>query len=149
MELILFIGLQATGKSSFYRERFFGTHVRLNLDMLKTRHREALLFAACLAGKTPLVVDNTNLTRLDRARYIPGAKAEGFTVRGYFFQSRVADSLARNATRTGKARVPDLAIRGASRQLEVPSLDEGFDSLQFVRLDGQNQFIVEPWNPET
>lgn len=148
MELILFIGLQATGKSSFYRERFFGTHLRLNLDMLKTRHREALLFAACLAGKTPLVVDNTNLTRNDRARYIPGAKAAGFTVRGYFFQSRVADCLARNATRTGKARVPDLAIRGSSRQLELPSLAEGFDSLQYVRLDDQNQFVEEAWNPE-
>ena len=43
MEIILFIGIQATGKSSFFRERFFRTHVRVNLDMLKTRHREKLL----------------------------------------------------------------------------------------------------------
>lgn len=148
MELILFIGIQATGKSSFYRERFFGTHVRVNLDMLKTRRREALLVTACLAGKTPFVVDNTNLTRKDRARYIAAAKANMFMVRGYFFQSRTTDALARNAARAGKARVPDLAIRGASGQLELPSAEEGFASLHFVRLEGSNQFIVEEWKHE-
>lgn len=148
MELILFIGIQATGKSSFCRERFFGTHVRVNLGMLKTRHRESLLVAACLEGKTPFVVDNTNLTRDDRARYITAAKAKNFAVRGYYFQSRTADSLARNAKREGKTRVPDLAIRGARARLELPSLEEGFDSLHFVRLDGPDQFIVEEWKNE-
>ncbi|MEQ2009095.1 MAG: AAA family ATPase [Limisphaerales bacterium] len=148
MELILFIGIQATGKSSFYRERFFSTHVRVNLDMLKTRRREALLVTACLVGKTPFVVDNTNLTREERARYIAAAKAKQFAVHGYFFQSRSADALARNAARTGTARVPDLAIRGASRRLDLPSAEEGFDSLQFVRLEGPDQFIVEEWKHE-
>jgi hypothetical protein len=60
MEMVLFIGIQATGKSSFYRERFFRTHIRVNLDMLKTRHRENLLFKTCLEGKADLVVENTN-----------------------------------------------------------------------------------------
>ena len=43
MELALFIGIQATGKSSFYKERFYRTHVRVNYDMVKTRDREAIL----------------------------------------------------------------------------------------------------------
>src|SRR6476660_6211221 len=43
VEMVLFIGIPATGKSSFYRERFFRSHVRVNLDMLRTRHREQLL----------------------------------------------------------------------------------------------------------
>jgi hypothetical protein len=43
MEMVLFIGIQAAGKSSFYLERFFRTHVRVNLDMLKTHYREDLL----------------------------------------------------------------------------------------------------------
>ncbi len=104
MELLLFIGIQATGKSSFYRERFYRTHVRVNLDMLKTRHREKLLVQAC----TPFVVDNTNLTREDRTRYIAPAKAAGFAVHGYFFQSRVTDALVRNAQREANERVPEL-----------------------------------------
>ena len=48
MEAILFIGIQASGKSTFFAERFFKTHVRINLDMLRTRHREELLVKACL-----------------------------------------------------------------------------------------------------
>lgn len=63
MELVLFIGIQATGKSSFYRERFFKTHVRVNLDMLKTRHREGLLVKACIDGKIPFFVDNKSHTQ--------------------------------------------------------------------------------------
>ena len=71
MEAVILIGIQGAGKSTFYRERFFDTHVRVSLDMLKTRHRERALLEACLATGQPLVVDNTNVTAAERARYIP------------------------------------------------------------------------------
>lgn len=93
------------------------------------RHRESLLVNACVDGKTQFLVDNTNLTRAERARYIGPASAAGFTVRGYFFQSLVADALARNAERHNAERVPDLAILGASKRMELPALSEGFDRL--------------------
>lgn len=147
MTLILFIGIPATGKSSFFRERFCRSHVRINLDMLKTRHREQLLVEACLAGKTALVVDNTNLTRNERERYIAPARAAGFRVVGYFFESRVADAGRRNALRDELDRVPDKAIPGCSGRLELPNYDEGFDELFFVRLVDGGQFIVEDWKP--
>lgn len=70
MEAVIFIGLQAAGKSSFYREKFIDTHIRINLDMLKTRHRETILLNACLEAKQPLVIDNTNPTIEERKRYI-------------------------------------------------------------------------------
>src|SRR4051812_8782542 len=37
MEAVILIGIQGSGKSTFYRERFFDTHVRVSLDLLKTR----------------------------------------------------------------------------------------------------------------
>ncbi|MBI1178611.1 AAA family ATPase [bacterium] len=148
MELVIFMGIQATGKSTFYRERFFTSHVRVNLDMLRTRHREALIVDACIAGKTPFVVDNTNLRRGDRQRYFAPAREAGFKVIGYFFQSRVVDALARNANRDRKARVPDLAIRSATAQLELPAPTEGFDKLYFVQIGQTNQFEVEEWKNE-
>lgn len=148
MNLVIFIGIQATGKSSFFRERFFRTHVRINLDMLKTRRRESLLFTACLVGKTATVVDNTNLTRLDRARYIDPARELGFRIHGYFFESKSAAAMARNAGRGEDERVPELAIRGAARKLELPSLGEGFDTLHFVKLADRGSFIVEDWRDE-
>lgn len=70
MEAVIFIGIQATGKSTFSQQRFFSTHIRINLDMLKTRNRERTLPAACLEAKQPFVLDNTNLTREARAGYI-------------------------------------------------------------------------------
>lgn len=148
MELILFVGIQATGKSSFYRERFYRTHVRINLDMLRTRHRERILFDACLRALQPLVVDNTNVTKEERANYILHAKAAGFGVIGYFFRSRVAEALVRNAKRTEAERVPDKAIHGTSGRMELPSMAEGFEALYFVQLTEDETFLVEPWRDE-
>jgi len=68
VELIIFIGIQAVGKSTFYQQRLFNTHIRINLDMLKTRHREQILTNVCLTAKQPFVIDNTNVTRSERAR---------------------------------------------------------------------------------
>lgn len=79
MQAILFIGIQAAGKSTFYQQQFFATHIRLSLDMLKTRHREQLLLRACLEAKQPFVVDNTNTTLAKRGVYINAAKLPGFT----------------------------------------------------------------------
>src|SRR5688572_2296816 len=110
MEMVLFIGIQATGKSSFYRERFFRSHVRINLDMLKTRHREDLLLKACIEGKTRFVVENTNVTLEERARYIVSARSAGFRILGYFFESRVTDAVERNRARPESDRVPDVGI---------------------------------------
>src|SRR6516162_9758910 len=120
MELVILMGLQATGKSTFCRERFYNSHVRINLDTLKTRHREHKLVEACLSSKTKFIVDNTNLTREDRARYIVPAKAARFRITGYFFESKVADAINRNAGRKGRERVPDIAIVAFSERIELP-----------------------------
>ncbi len=82
MVLILFIGLQASGKSTFYRRRFIDSQLRINLDMLRTRHRERLLFESGLPAKQDIVIDNTNPTIKDRARYIVPARRAGFRVTG-------------------------------------------------------------------
>ncbi len=143
MQLVLLVGIQASGKSSFFKERFADTHVRINLDMLKTRHREAILFEACLRAKQPVVVDNTNVSRMGRARYLEPARAEKFECIGYYFASSVRSSIARNQMREGKARIPERGIRAASAQLEIPSLSEGFDELFYARLG--ETFEVSAW----
>ena len=70
MEAVIFVGVQGSGKTTLYLERFFTTHVRLSLDMLRTRNRERLLLDACIEAKQPFVIDNTNPTVEERARYI-------------------------------------------------------------------------------
>jgi predicted kinase len=40
MEAVILIGVQGGGKTSFFREHFLHTHVRISLDVLRKRHRE-------------------------------------------------------------------------------------------------------------
>jgi hypothetical protein len=44
MEIVMFIGIPATGKFSFYQDRFAASHLRINRDMLKTEVRFSSLF---------------------------------------------------------------------------------------------------------
>src|SRR5689334_12105754 len=102
MEAVIFIGIQGSGKSHFYRERFFNSHVRISLDLLKTRTRERRMLEWCLETQQPFVVDNTNATTANRKAHIEAAKGRGFRVIGYFFEPNVTEALNRNALRSGK-----------------------------------------------
>jgi predicted kinase len=143
-EAVIFIGVQASGKTSFYRQRFFETHVRISLDMLRTRQREQLLVAACLDSRQSFVIDNTNPLAADRARYIERSRAAGFRVVAYFFQTSLQDAVRRNRQRTGKQQVPVPAIAGTFRKLQAPSLQEGFEELYTVAVAPEDAFVVHP-----
>jgi predicted kinase len=145
MEAVILVGIQASGKSTFYHQRFFATHVRVSLDLLRTRNRERSLVTWCLAHRQPLVVDNTNPTMAERAVYIAPARAAGFRVMGYYFESNVPASIRRNAARGGAARMPAAAIGSAKRRLVPPTLAEGFDVLHFVRIGSDGEFLIEEW----
>jgi predicted kinase len=143
MEAVLFIGIQGAGKSTFYRERFFDTHVRINLDMLKTRYRERVLLSACLLAKQPFVVDNTNVLAKERVRYIEPARENAFRVHAYFFEPDVRGSIARNARRAGKGVIPVQGVLGTYKRLEPPRQEEGFDRIYRVRLNAEGKWTVE------
>lgn len=146
MHAVVFIGIPGSGKSSFYKETFFTTHVRISLDLVKTRYREKRLLDVCLETDQRFVVDNTNPTRAERAAYIAPARAARvrYTIHGYIFESQVEECLRRNATRPEAQRVPDVAILSAAKKLELPSMDEGFDALKYVQMvDGG--FRVLDW----
>ncbi|PQO41169.1 kinase [Blastopirellula marina] len=147
MEAILFIGLPASGKSSFYKERFFNTHLRISLDLLKTRNRERQILNACLATDQRVVIDNTSPTRQQRGTLIEAIRAARvrYQIVGYYFQSQVNDCLRRNLERA--ERVPDVAIYSAAKQLELPTWEEGFDQLFYVRMH-EGKFVVEEWRDE-
>src|SRR5690349_16623382 len=144
MEAVILCGVQGSGKSTFCRERLFHSHVRINMDMLQSRHRETILLTACLNAKQSFVVDNTNPTTEERARYVAPARAAGFRVVGYYFESEIRDALVRNELRGPSQRVPERGVRGTFGRLQVPTRAEGFDALFRVRIAPEpNQFIVE------
>ena len=142
--MVIMMGLQGSGKSTFYAKHLAQDHVRVNLDTLKTRYRERMIIEECFSEGKSFAVDNTNPTRADRARYISQARENGYHVIGYFMESKIKDCMQRNALREGVARVPEKAIAATSNKLEIPSYDEGFDELYFVKNDGKSM-IIEEW----
>ena len=147
MQAILFIGIQATGKTTFYLNSFFRTHIHISLDQLNTRNKEAQFIETCLCTQQAFVVDNTNPSRAERKGYIEKAKSRQFRVIAYYFQSTLEQALMWNAQREGKARIPEIGIKGTYRKLELPSLDEGFDELYYVAYQN-NEWQVKNWNDE-
>ena len=140
--IYILMGIQGSGKSEFC-QRFLPHVARVNLDTLKTRNNEKHAIERCFAESLDCVIDNTNPTRADRARYIPVAKGHGYRVVGYFMQSRLRECIARNALREGRANIPAKAIAATSNRLELPNRAEGFDELYFVENDGVNMKISE------
>ena len=142
MEAIIFCGIQASGKTTFYKENFFKTHVRISLDLLNTRLKENIFLETCLQTQQRFVADNTNATKKERLLYIEKAKQFKFKVMGFYFETTVGEAITRNKNRTGKELVPPAGIGGTFKKLQVPSLEEGFDELFKVKiLNGK--FVAE------
>ncbi|MBW4504994.1 MAG: ATP-binding protein [Scytonematopsis contorta HA4267-MV1] len=148
MEAIIFIGIQGAGKSTFYREYFLNTHIRINLDMLKTRHRESIFFRACLEAKQPFVVDNTNPTIEERSRYITAAKENKFRVIAYYFDSPLSECKRRNNQRSPKQIIPNSGIYATHKKLVIPIWSEGFNAIYSVKTELNYSFKVEEWQRE-
>lgn len=148
MEAVIFVGIQGAGKSTFFKEKFFDTHIRVNLDMLRTKNREKLIFEACLQSKQKVVIDKTNLTREEREKYILGAKQFRFKVVGFYFQTNLEKALERNNQRSGKAKIPEKGLFSSFKRLEIPKFDEGFDELFYVSINEENKFVIESWKDE-
>lgn len=150
IQVVLLCGLQAAGKSSFYGSRFATTHVHVSKDLWpnvrrKSRRQEQVLRQALSAGQS-VVVDNTNVTAVDRAEVIALGQAYGAEIVGYYFPISVSDALRRNQGRRGKAQVSEVAIRATAHRLEPPQLADGFDRLYLVRAcDGA--FVTEEVPP--
>jgi AAA domain-containing protein len=118
MEAIVLCGVQGSGKTTLYRDRFAATHEHVSLDVLGSRAREAALIAECLEDGRPYVVDNTNPTVADRARYVDAAREAGFKVVGYLVEG------------DGESVHVGQATAAVTRRRFVrPTPEEGFDEL--------------------
>lgn len=144
-QAVIFIGIQGSGKTYYYNWHFAGKFKHINLDELHTRNKESLLLQSCIERGEDFVVDNTNPTKADRARYIDAAKAAGYRVIGYYFESKLQDCIQRNNLRTDKEKIPAKAIAATSNKLELPSKDEGFDELYYVERSGSVVMLKRDW----
>jgi predicted kinase len=144
MEAVILCGVQGAGKTTLYRDRFVETHVRVAMDLLRSRAREEAFVRLCLQERQRFVVDATNPTPTDRRRYVEPAREAGFRVVGYLVEVSDAEALARNAARVGSRRVPAAALVGTGRRLVRPTPEEGFDELWHATAALEGAWRIEP-----
>lgn len=133
LECVIFVGLPGAGKSTLYRDRFAETHQHISKDLWPNAsgrevRQQKQLTDAITAGQS-VVVDNTNPTAAERRALIQIARGHKARVTGYYFDVPTRVAVARNAERSGRAKVPNVAIFTAAKRLQPPSYAEGFDQL--------------------
>ena len=135
MQVIIFVGLPGSGKSTYYKEHFLNTHLRISNDLLKTKNREKLLLEFCKDTNMSFVIDNTNVQKTDRAKYLEIIKdwKQDVSIKCIYFECDVPTCVKRNAGRTGKDRIPDCAIYSKAKIFEEPTIEEGFDEIQIIK----------------
>jgi predicted kinase len=149
LEVVILIGFQGAGKSTFRAQRFGDTHVLVSKDLLRNnrrpeRRQQRLIAEALTAGKS-VVVDNTNPSVEERASSIETARSFGARVVGYFFHSPLSECAARNQGRPEQARVPDVGLFATAKRFVVPSRQEGFEDILTVRTLPDFRFEIGPY----
>src|SRR6266403_1240467 len=100
MELVILIGLQGSGKSTFYRSFFADSHAWVSKDHFrnnrKPARRQRQLIEEAFQADRSVVVDNTNATAADRADLISLGRCHGAKLVGYYFASDLTACLERN-----------------------------------------------------
>jgi predicted kinase len=132
-EAVIFVGMQGSGKTTYYSKHFAATHTHISRDVQKTAEQETALIDECFGSGRSFVLDNTNATKAVRARYLRDAKAAGFRVIGYFFDTPVRTAIGRNNHRKDKKPIPVPAILRSAKHLQAPVLEEGFDEIEVIK----------------
>ena len=148
MDLVIHVGLQASGKSTF-RMAEYPKHSVVSKDMMgrdrksgvSKSARQAQLIREDLSAGRSVIVDNTNVTLEERAELIQLGREYSAWVVGYHFRCSTQQSLDRNSRRSGKALVPRVGIIEKAKLFVAPTLAEGFDELYEVVWGPEKTFL--------
>ena len=137
-DCVIFVGLPASGKTTFYRERFAASHRHISKDLWPNTankpSRQARELRSALGAGQAVVVDNTSPSIADRHAIIAIARELGARVIGYYFSAGTREAVGRNRGREGRDRVPAVAVFTTAKRMVVPTRDEGFDELYRVAI---------------
>lgn len=145
-EVAVLVGLQASGKTTFYRQALAATHAHVSKDLFprarRRQDRQLRLIAQALEAGMNVAVDNTNPAAPEWEPILAVARGHGARVVAYWFPPDLAASLARNAARQGRQRVPEVGLHAVAGRLTRPRREDGFDEVFTVVADGRGGFAI-------
>ncbi|NLW06728.1 MAG: ATP-binding protein [Clostridia bacterium] len=143
-KLTILVGPPAAGKSTWrqhykgevistdsIRNEEFGVQYDPRIEPLVWRRAYQRLARALAQGKD-VCFDATNVTKARRRPLINMARAAGAQVEAVVINPGLEVLLKRDAARPPGKKVGREVLLNIYRQLELPTLDEGFDRIEFV-----------------
>lgn len=147
--IYLMVGIPGSGKSTWIQAHVDSSWIvlspdtileqRYNYQWTPERAAEAWAesyrnFGALLIEGATIVWDATLISPMIRAAILHTAKGAGYRVEAVFCDTSVEICLERNAKRK-REPVPESIIRRMADSLIVPTMEEGFDSIQHIVVD--------------
>lgn len=109
------------------------------MDLLNTRNKEGKLLQYCFETQSKIVIDNTNVNKHSRKKYIELAQHNKYEIIGYYFESNIQKCLERNKNR--KDSINEIGIKSKYKELEKPLFEEGFNKIFSVKII-DNEFYI-------
>lgn len=147
MEMIIVVGLPASGKSTLFK-RFFESmdYTRVNRDSLGTMAKCISLVRSSLSSGKSVYIDNTSPTCESRVPFVAIAKEHGIHVRCFQFIGEEELCRHLNVFRSITQNIeplPAVAFNSFKANYRVPELDEGFESILQVPFTAQFESETE------
>ncbi|KER21280.1 hypothetical protein T265_10361 [Opisthorchis viverrini] len=136
-EIILMVGYPASGKSYFCQKTLAPLgYTVVSRDVLGTWQKCVKACEEAVARRTPVAVDNTNMDRESRARYIKIAQAAGIPIRCFIMQTELEHALHnekfRVLTDNKHAPIGSMVFNMLKSKQQPPKIEEGFSELVSV-----------------
>jgi bifunctional polynucleotide phosphatase/kinase len=126
-EIVVLVGIPGSGKSTLATTTF-ANYTRVNLDSINhSRSTEAQIMKST---NNSIVIDNTDITVKSRERYIKFARAHNIPIRAILLAIKPKTAVNRISKRERK--VPPFVVYTYARRLEIPSVYEGFSSVEVI-----------------
>lgn len=149
LELVVLIGVPCSGKTTLAKS-YFSDHEWVNLDTIHAmltqdgprgfnhlnrklgRSIEHTMISSWLSQNRSVVIDNTNLTQEDRAKYFPPAYEFGAEQIAIYFPPDRDGCVKRNWKRKDETGIfiPNDYIYESIDRIEHPTIDEGFTEIR-------------------